>query len=81
MSRIYEISMKLHEKTGIKETSLFLFLNSIFWAVIAGVVGCIGCYTYAHTLVNQGVTLVCIVGYSTMIMGFFGGILYLYRQD
>lgn len=81
MGKIYVISKKIHEVTGIQVTSVFLVLNCMVWAVVAWILGCIGCNIFAYSLANQHVTLACIVGYTMIIIGFFGGILYLYRQD
>ena len=58
VKKIYKISETVHRAAGGKIENIFLFLNTVFWALLA-----------------------LIVGYTGMIIGFFGGSYYLYRRD
>lgn len=78
---IYKISEIIHKTAGWKIENVFLFLNTIFWAVLALIIGVAGFCLATGTIVGHGVTLFCIVGYTGMIVGFFGGSYYLYRKD
>ena len=51
----------------------FLFLNTIFWAVLAFVIGVAAFTLITGTIAGHGVSLFCITGYAGMIIGFFGG--------
>ena len=35
MTIIYQMTKKLHDRIGLKETSVFLFINTVFWAFLA----------------------------------------------
>ncbi len=81
MDRIYHISKKIHEALGWQTGKIFLFLNTVLWSLLALMVGAAGLYWITGTLAHHGVILFCIVGYTGMIIGFFGGTYYLYRKD
>lgn len=78
---IYKVSEMIHKAAGWKLENIFLFLNTIFWAALALIIGVAGFCLATGTLAGHGVTLFCIVGYTGMIVGFFGGSYYLYRKD
>ena len=75
VKKIYKISETVHRAAGGKIENIFLFLNTVFWALLALIVGAAG-FSLA-----TGIILFCIVGYTGMIIGFFGGSYYLYRRD
>lgn len=80
MNRIYQISTKFHEKTGLKETSIFLFINIIFWALLALLLGMPVCRLLFGTWQINGIVLFCLAGYAAVFFGFFGGAIYLYQK-
>ena len=53
----------------------------MFWALLALIVGAAGFSLATGSVIGHGVILFCIVGYTGMIIGFFGGSYYLYRRD
>lgn len=81
MRMIYQIAKKIHEKTGLKENSVFLFVNTIFWALAAFLLGMMIGRLVLGTWEISGVVLFCIVGYAGVILGFFGGAMYLYQKE
>lgn len=81
MRKIDALSERLHQLTKWDSAYLFLVMNMIFWMIIAGVTGVIGGYLYDHTLNGKGLFLLCWLGYITVFIGFFGGIIYLYRKE
>ena len=78
---IYKISDMIHKAAGWKKENIFLFLNTIFWAVLAFVIGAAAFTLITGTIAGHGVSLFCITGYAGMIIGFFGGSYYLYRKE
>ena len=78
---IYKISDMIHKAAGWKKENVFLFLNTIFWAVLAFVIGVAAFTLISGTIAGHGVSLFCITGYAGMIIGFFGGSYYLYRKE
>ena len=78
---IYKISDMIHKAAGWKKENVFLFLNTIFWAVLAFVIGVAAFTLITGTIAGHGVSLFCITGYAGMIIGFFGGSYYLYRKE
>ena len=78
---IYKISDMIHKAAGWKKENIFLFLNTIFWAVLAFVIGAAAFTLITGTIAGHGVSLFCITGYAGMIIGFFGGSYYLYRRE
>ena len=70
----------IKQQDGKKE-NVFLFLNTIFWAVLAFVIGAAAFTLITGTIAGHGVSLFCITGYAGMIIGFFGGSYYLYRKE
>ena len=78
---IYKISDMIHKAAGWKKENIFLFLNTIFWAVLALVIGVAAFELATGTIAGHGVSLFCITGYAGMIIGFFGGSYYLYRKE
>ena len=78
---IYKISDMIHKAAGWKKEDVFLFLNTIFWAVLAFVIGAAAFTLITGTIAGHGVSLFCITGYAGMIIGFFGGSYYLYRKE
>jgi len=63
-----------------KRKCIFI-LNTIFWAVLAFVIGAAAFTLITGTIAGHGVSLFCITGYAGMIIGFFGGSYYLYRKE
>ena len=78
---IYKISEVVHREKKKKIENIFLFLNTMFWALLALIIGVAGFSLATGSVIGHGVTLFCIVGYTGMIIGFFGGSYYLYRRD
>lgn len=81
MTIIYQMAKKLHDRIGLKETSVFLFLNTVFWAFLSFLVGMIICRMIFGAWEISGIVLFCIVGYAAVILGFFGGAIYLYQKN
>ena len=81
VKEIYKISEVVHRATGGKIENIFLFLNTVFWALLALIVGAAGFSLATGSVIGHGITSFCIVGYTGMIIGFFGGSYYLYKRD
>lgn len=77
VKEIYKISEVVHRAAGGKIENIFLFLNTVFWALLALIVGAAGFSLATGSVIGHGITLFCIVGYTGMIIGFFGGSYYL----
>ena len=65
---IYKISDMIHKAAGWKKENVFLFLNTIFWAVLAFVIGAAAFTLITGTIAGHGVSLFCITGYAGMII-------------
>ena len=61
---IYKISDMIHKAAGWKKENVFLFLNTIFWAVLAFVIGVAAFTLITGTIAGHGVSLFCITGYD-----------------
>lgn len=81
MSKLYALSKVIKKMTGWQVNSIFLGLNIFFWGIATLLIGSAGCYLYAHTLVGYKAYLICIAGGAATAVGFFGGALFLYRQN
>lgn len=80
MNHIYKMAKRIHERTGWKETSLFLCFNVMLWACLAFFVGIfLSCLVLGGWGIS-GVVLFCTMGYAAVFFGFFGGVIYLYQK-
>lgn len=79
MKRIWSISEKINTIVGIKTTSIFLFLNMAVWGIIALLASALIDASNIITSINSFDIYFIITGYSVVIMGFFGGALYIMR--
>ena len=70
VKEIYKISEVVHRAAGGKIENIFLFLNTVFWALLALIVGAAGFSLATGSVIGHGITLFCIVGYTGMIIGF-----------
>lgn len=80
MNTLYDFAKKLHNKTGLKENSVFLCMNIMVWAMFALLVGVVICRLLLGAWEISGIILFCIIGYAAVIFGFFGGAIYLYQK-
>ena len=60
-------------------SALFLAVLLIGWTVAGFVAGSVVCMVGGMSTITRITVLLCSSGYSGLIFGFFGGILYLYR--
>ncbi len=59
------------------KTRVFLLLNSI----VFGLLGAVAWAIISHFAFDSITGAICIIGYSGIGIGFFGGIIYLYKQE
>lgn len=60
-------------------SALFLAVLLIGWTVTGFVAGSVVCMVGGMSAITKITVILCCAGYSGLIFGFFGGILYLYR--
>lgn len=58
----------------------FLFLNIIFWIFAGFLISGLSCFLFQITLKEGLEQILVVTGYAGVIMGWFGGILFLMRQ-
>lgn len=58
---------------------LFIMINMFFFAVLGGVIGFIIRIIFPD-LLNSFMIYFLSIGYSTMLLGLFGGLVFLYRK-
>lgn len=81
MNKIYRVSKEISEITGEKSSNIFLFINILIWTFLAFLVTLLIFFIVPGSLKGTGDILFCTMGYTGVIVGFFGGILYLYIND
>lgn len=59
----------------------FLALLTVGWSVIGVLAGLLVCLGLQKELMVKLTVILCTGGYAGLILGFFGGIFYLYRMD
>ncbi len=59
----------------------FLALLTVGWSVIGVLAGLLICLGLQKELMVKLTVILCTGGYAGLILGFFGGIFYLYRMD
>lgn len=59
----------------------FLALLTVGWSVIGVLAGLLVCLGLQKELMIKLTVILCTGGYAGLILGFFGGIFYLYRMD
>ena len=62
-------------------SALFLAVLLIGWTAIGFLAGSAVCMVGGMSTITRITVLLCSSGYSGLIFGFFGGILYLYRSE
>ena len=81
MSKIYQISEKIHEKTKWNRNHIFLSLNTVVWSLIGLCLAIASYYICSVSTQGQEIIIFCIAAYTGLIVGFFGGALYIYRHE
>lgn len=81
MSIIYQISEKIHEKTGWEKHNIFLLIHAVVWNLIAWFATMMIHFVASGSWQVSGILLFCSMGYAGVIIGFFGGALYLYQKE
>ena len=61
---IRDRSEVFHRAAGGKIENIFLFLNTVFWALLALIVGAAGFSLATGSVIGHGIILFCIVGYT-----------------
>ena len=60
-----------------KKQYVFILVNMLFFALIGLV-----CWIIAGQFLTKDISwLICFIGYPAVFIGFFGGVLYLYRKE
>lgn len=81
MKKMWKFAKKINKKTGIKATSIFLFLNVIACTVIAFFVSAVVDASNIITSLNSFDIYFIIIGYAAVIGGFFGGSLFIMQNE
>lgn len=74
---LYTIAIKSNEEKTMKNEKLFLFLNTIAWAIIGFVLWCV-VRLFALDCIEWAI---CFVGYPAFFIGIVGGVLYLWNRN
>lgn len=69
-----------HHVKSSHVSAMFLAALLAGWTLIGLLVGSVVCLISAISLSTKTVVLFCSAGYTGLIFGFFGGILYLYQK-
>lgn len=69
-----------HTKS-VHRPAVFLVLLTAGWSVIGVLAGLLVCLRLQTELMVKLTVILCTGGYAGLILGFFGGIFYLYRLD
>lgn len=59
----------------------FLFLNIIIWLIAGFLLSGLICLFFGIDLRNEVENIIIFTGYTGLIMGWFGGLFFLMRQD
>ena len=70
-----------HHMKSVHRPAVFLVLLTIGWSVIGVLAGLLVCLGLQTELMVKLTVILCTGGYAGLILGFFGGIFYLYRMD
>ena len=72
--------LKEHVKKEHRATA-FLSLLTVGWSVAGVLAGLVVCLGIQKELMVKLTVILCTGGYAGLILGFFGGILFLYKMD
>ena len=80
MHTIYEklwlISSELNHLTKVNKKSLYMAISVMFWILVATIV----CVVLEIFCKISYITLAAIIGYVAVIPGYFGAVMYIYRN-
>lgn len=80
MHTIYEklwlISSELNNLTKVNKKSLYMAISVMFWILVAIIV----CVVLEIFCKISYITLAVIIGYVAVIQGYFGAVMYIYRN-
>lgn len=69
-----------HVKSAHRPAAFLVFLTA-GWSIIGILAGLLVCLGLQKELMVKLTVILCTGGYAGLILGFFGGIFYLYRMD
>lgn len=72
--------LKHHMKSKYRPAG-FLTILTVGWAITGVLAGLLVCLGIQKELIVKLTVILCTGGYAGLILGFFGGIFYLYRMD
>lgn len=81
MNKIWNITQTICHRYSISKITTFLVLNTLFWGIIFLIAGLITLKLDIFPKTGTVELLLLIVGYGVIIMGMFGGIIFLLRRD
>lgn len=79
MKKLYQVAETLEQKTNHSAKRLFVWLNTIGWIVLALCLSVMGCLFFCGGLHGKEMLILTMIGYAGVILGYFGGILYVYK--
>lgn len=81
MNMLWVAAQKICSLSGMRASGTFLFLNTVMWGVIALFASAVVDASKILDSINTFDIYFIIVGYSVIIMGFFGGSLFIMRNE
>ena len=81
MIRIFDFIKKLSDLFGSYAREVFLFMNIFIWCAVSAVIFVPLCSILIKNEIVLLTSLICLIGYPGIIIGLFGGILYLVMKS
>lgn len=60
---------------------VFLFVNIIIWVLAGFLLSSLGCFFFGISLREGMEQIIIVTGYAGVVMGWFGGLFFLMRQN
>ena len=81
MIRVFDFVKKLSDLSGSYAREVFLFMNIVIWCAVSAVIFVPLCSILIKNDMVLFTSTICLVGYPGIIIGLFGGILYLVMKS
>lgn len=81
MKKAWKLTVGISKKTGLSPVYVFLFLNTLLFAIIGAVGALVYELTTGVTCFTHGQAYALSCGYSGIGIGLFGGAFFLLRKD
>ena len=81
MTKIFDFTKRFSDSFGAHARLVFLLMNIVIWCAAAAVIFVPLCSIFIKNQVTLLISLMCFIGYPGVVIGLFGGIVYLLQKQ